>query len=537
MKKYWPLLLILLGFIRCAQQVAPTGGKKDSIPPQLLMTLPANKVLNYQGQSVELFFDEYVIVDNIQQKLIITPESENPYTFKQKGKSVLLNFKNKFNDSTTYTFNFGDAIRDFSERNPVQNLKLVFSTGPFIDSARIYGTIRDLKTNQPVFDALVGLYRINDTLNPEKQKPYYFSRTDSSGRYAIENIQSIPYRLIALDDKNRNQLYNPKDERIAFRDSAILAGTDSISYNLGVYLSDVTVPRVQRTIPKVNNYTVVFNKGLDSLNVGFLRGDTLPYMLEGGNQVKFFWTEQAPDTTLAFIVGKDSLGQIIEENQKIAFLPQRGRERQRDPFTLRTTPDRNQVLDRAVRYTFTFNKPVASLNETQIQLVNDSTSRQSLKDLTWRWNAYRNELYVEARATAKDSIKWDLPKGAIISVEGDTLPQALIKHPVLREDDFGVIRGSIKADSGVAFFIELVDKDFKPIQTQYRSPFTFNRIPPGEYYLRVTVDRNRNRRWDTGIFKTGQQPEPIYYYPSSIVVKSNFEFSDQDFTIPSQTTD
>ncbi len=179
-----------------------------------------------------MFFDEYVIVDNIQQKLIITPETENPYNFKQKGTSIVLTFKKDFADSTTYTFNFGDGIKDFAERNPAQNLKLVFSTGATIDSARVYGTISDLRSNKPIFDALVGLYQVKDTINPEKQKPYYFSRTDSSGRFAIENVQVARYRLIATDDKNRNQLYNTKDERIAFLDSAIRVGADSVAYNL-----------------------------------------------------------------------------------------------------------------------------------------------------------------------------------------------------------------------------------------------------------------------------------------------------------------
>ena len=72
------------------------------------------------------FFDEYVVVDNINQKLIITPEADNPYSYKQNGKSVELNFKKKFEDSTTYTFNFGDAIKDFAEKNPAKNLKAGF---------------------------------------------------------------------------------------------------------------------------------------------------------------------------------------------------------------------------------------------------------------------------------------------------------------------------------------------------------------------------------------------------------------------------
>ena len=541
MKKYLHYflfgLLAMLGLVRCAQQVAPTGGKKDTIAPTLIGSNPLNKSRNFHGKEIELFFDEYVIVDNIQQKLIITPEIENPYNFKQKGTSIALTFKKDFADSTTYTFNFGDGIKDFAERNPAQNLKLVFSTGATIDSGRVYGTITDLRSNKPIFDGLVGLYQLKDTINPEKQKPYYFSRTDSSGRFAIENVQIARYKLIATDDKNRNQLYNTKDERIAFLDSTIQVGTDTTNYDLRLYLSDATLPRVQRTTPKVNNYTVVFNKGMDSLRVKFLKGDSLAYYPESATQLKFFKSNKAADTTLVAITGIDSLGQVIEQEQKIAFLVQRGKEKQLEPLTARTTPDRGQPLARDFQYTFIFNKPIAQLDEERIQLQNDSLTKQPLSSMKWQWNTYHNEVSVAGKATARDSIKWIIPAGAIISVEGDTLPAVTYRHPVLKEEDYGILRGKITADSATHFILELINEEQRIIRTAYSSPFSFTRVPPGKYQLRVIVDRNNNRRWDTGNYAQGRQPEQVYYFPDPIQVKSNFEFDDTDFTIPSKTAD
>ena len=541
MKKYVQLFLFgllgMLGLVRCAQQVAPTGGKKDTIAPTLIGSNPLNKSRNFHGKEIELFFDEYVIVDNIQQKLIITPEIENPYNFKQKGTSIALTFKKDFADSTTYTFNFGDGIKDFAERNPVQNLKLVFSTGTTIDSGRVYGTITDLRGNKPIFDGLVGLYKMKDTINPEKQKPYYFSRTDSSGRFAIENVQVARYKLIATDDKNRNQLYNTKDERIAFLDSAIQVGTDTTNYDLRLYLSDATLPRVQRTTPKVNNYTVVFNKGMDSVRVKFLKGDSLAYFPESATQLKFFKSGKAADTTLVSITGIDSLGQVIEQEQKIAFLVQRGKEKQLEPLTVRTTPERGQPLPRDFEYTFIFNKPIARLAEESIQLQNDSLTKQPLSSMKWHWNAYHNEVSVTGKATARDSIKWIIPAGAIISVEGDSLPAVIYRHSVLKEEDYGILRGKITADSATHFILELVNEEQRVIRSAYASPFTFTRVPPGKYQLRVIVDKNNNRRWDTGNYAKGTQPERVYYFPDPIQVKSNFEFDDTDFTIPSKTAD
>jgi len=527
-------ILCLILFGRCAQTVSPTGGKKDSIPPNLIQSIPLNKTLNFKGNKIELFFDEYVIVDNITQKLVITPEADNPYSYRLNGTSVVLNFKKSFQDSTTYTFNFGDAIKDFAERNPAKNLKLVFSTGNSLDSGRVYGTVKDIQTNKPLFDALVGLYNPSDTLNPAKQKPFYFSRTDSSGVFSIENVQTRNYTLIAIDDKNRNMLFNAKDEQIGFLSKPVAAGVDSVNYNLLLAFSDNTPLKVQRTLPKVNNYTVVFNKAIEKIKVSFMNKDSLPYMIENGEQIKFFNVQPHSDTTLVKLSVTDSLGTLTEFDQKIAFQAPRGKERQRDQFTITSRPEQNRPLANNFSYRFIFNKPVLKLDASRIELITDSLTHETLQSFKSKWNETHNELTVEAKSFAKDTIKWELPKGSIISVEGDTLSRTLIKHPVLKEEDFGIIRGKvIGADTSTRFIVELVDEQFKVIERQYTSPYNFIHIPQGKYYLRLIRDLNRNRRWDTGQFSTGLQPEPIIYLPEKMTIKSNFEMNDINISLPS----
>ncbi|MCE6993097.1 Ig-like domain-containing domain [Dyadobacter sp. CY323] len=526
-------ILCLFIFEQCAQQVTPTGGKKDSIPPNLVESNPLNKTLNFKGRKLELFFDEYVVVDNINQKLVITPEADNPYSYKQNGMSVLLTFKNEFKDSTTFTLNFGDAIKDFAEKNPAKNLKLVFSTGSSLDSGRVYGSLKDIKTNKPIFDALVGLYNVSDTLNIAKQKPYYFSRTDSSGTFSIENIQMRNYKLIAIDDKNRNMLYNAKDERVGFLEKEVNASRDSVTYALNMFLSDNTPLKIQRTTPRVNNYSVIFSKAVEKVAVTFMNKDTLPYLLEAGNTLKFFNVEPHPDSTLVKLSATDSLGTTTEFEQKIAFQAQRGKERQRDQLTLSTLPESNKPLNNTFVYKFILNKPIQSIDDKKITLITDSLTHEPLSAFQWSWNPNHNILIVNAKSFAKDSIKWDIPKGSFISVEGDTLPKTFLKHPVLNEEDYGLINGKvIHPDSVTSFIVQLVDEQYKLIETTFSSPYTFRNIPQGKYYLRVIVDANKNQKWDTGEIDKNLQPEAIYYLPEKILLKANFELNDINITIP-----
>ena len=166
-------MLFLL--VRCAQQVPPTGGPKDVTPPNVVSTFPKNQTINFNEQVIELEFDEYVTVDNINQQLLITPEIEGIYTTKIKPKGARLVFDKPFKANTTYSLNFRNTFKDISERNPARNVKLVFCTGSTIDSLRVSGEVVDLQTNQPTLDALVGLYRFSDTLQFSKNRPYYFA--------------------------------------------------------------------------------------------------------------------------------------------------------------------------------------------------------------------------------------------------------------------------------------------------------------------------------------------------------------------------
>lgn len=48
-------------------------------------------------------------------------------------------------------------------------------------------------------------------------------------------------------------------------------------------------------------------------------------------------------------------------------------------------------------------------------------------------------------------------------------------------------------------------------------------VKPADYYLRVFNDRNLNGQWDTGNYFQGVQPEEVYYYPSKITVRANWD--------------
>jgi hypothetical protein len=166
---------------------SPPGGKKDTLAPVVINSIPLNKSKNYKGKKIELNFNEYVAIKNLNQELLITPSIGN-YETRIRPMGLTLVLDSTLKDSTTYTFNFRNAIEDIAEQNKGKNIKLVFSTSNSIDSLKIQGRDCYLLTNKKANNVTIGLYPYTDTLSIDKAKPYYFVRTDTSGIYALENL-------------------------------------------------------------------------------------------------------------------------------------------------------------------------------------------------------------------------------------------------------------------------------------------------------------------------------------------------------------
>lgn len=521
----------------CSQPISPTGGKRDTTPPKLLSSIPKNKQTNYKGKSIELLFDEYIVAENLQQKLLVTPDP-GEYEVKVKPTSVRLVFKKTLDSAKTYSFSFGDAIKDFSEKNPAKNLRLVFSTGISIDSALVRGEVKDVLTNKPMLDALVGLYPHSDTLNIEKMKPIYFTRSDSAGRFSIENIQPNVYRLVAFDDKNRSLTYNVKTERIAYlRDSLVIKDSTQFSgASLKLFMANSFPAKVKGTIPRTYYYSINYDKGFVSYNVKFDNlNDSIPYFQNGTSELKFFNTKNRKDTLVARITLRDSLGLLFEHTQKIKFREARGSgknsDANREPFDMKTNLQDNSAIEpRFFTLKLTFNKPLAEARLNQIQLVSDSLKTEQIQPSDYMWENNKTILTLSRPISARKLLKVVLPKGTFFSVENDTISERIYKLPIMDEEEYGTLEGEIKG-AKKPFIVELLDEKFEVVKTSTKPTYQFSYLKPALYSIRVIIDENQNGKWDTGDFKTRKLAEPIFFYPDIIKVKKNFVLSGMDIDL------
>ena len=116
MKLYIPVLFLLL-IISCAKKGQPNGGPKDEDAPILVTAKPAYKTTNFKGNEIRFYFDEYIVLKDLNQKLIVSPPLKNIPVISPQGsatKQLKIKILDTLKPNTTYTFNFADAIQDLS---------------------------------------------------------------------------------------------------------------------------------------------------------------------------------------------------------------------------------------------------------------------------------------------------------------------------------------------------------------------------------------------------------------------------------------
>ena len=216
------LLLLLLFFSSCANRgIGPQGGPKDTIPPRMVKEQPLNQSVNFHGKKIEITFNEYLQLDNIQQNLLVSPPQQVSPIVKAVGKKVTVEMQEDLIDSTTYTLDFGNAICDYTEKNPLRGYVFAFSTGDRIDSMEVYGRVANAEDLNPVSGLMVGL-QANLHDSAFSTLPFTrVARSDSLGEFGIQNLRNGIYRLYALQDQSRDFLYQP-GEGLAFSDSLVI---------------------------------------------------------------------------------------------------------------------------------------------------------------------------------------------------------------------------------------------------------------------------------------------------------------------------
>jgi uncharacterized protein (DUF2141 family) len=220
-----PALLAFLAAIvfapNCGQPIPPTGGPRDTLPPILRTAEPKDATVNFKGNRIVLEFDEYVSVENPLEKMSYSPVPKIAPQVEGRLKTVTIKLKDTLEPNTTYSIDFGNAIRDINENNELRDFRYVFSTGPRIDSGILQGRVIMAETGQPDSTLIVVLHTSMEDSAVAKQKPRYAARLNKEGDFVFRYLAPGEYAIYAIKDVDGAKKYDQQSEAIAFLDKRV----------------------------------------------------------------------------------------------------------------------------------------------------------------------------------------------------------------------------------------------------------------------------------------------------------------------------
>jgi len=521
------LLFLLLILISCAKRGTIDGGIKDTIAPVLKVSFPSNYSTNFKGNSIKLTFDEYVKLKNINKQLIISPPmSKSPTILPQTAsKYISVKFNDSLQANTTYSMNFGESIEDNNEGNPYRQFKYVFSTGSYIDSLSLGGSVKDAYDKEADSFVSVMLYEVNSKYNDSiiyKENPRYITNTlDSATVFKLENLKAGKYLLIAVKDENNDNKFNSKKEKIGFRKEFITIPNDSL-FELSLFKETAPFKTFKPSQASGNRFTMGYEGKTKNLKVTLKnKQESIPAIvtkLPEKDSVQI-WFKPLKIDSLNVSIAKGNYSQDY-----ISYLKNQKND------TLSFSAKQNKTIGLSEIFSIKSSIPLQNFDVTKMKLINKDSVSVAFKAEYDEWN---QELKFDFKKEPLEKYKLKLLAGAMkdyLEHESDSLTYVLETR---NSSEYGNLTVNLQNVEKFPIIVELTNTKGDIVASQYIENSTkidFNLLEPNLFTLRVIYDDNKNQEWDNGNFLEKKQAEKVIYFPKEIDVRANWEV-DQTFNL------
>jgi uncharacterized protein (DUF2141 family) len=529
------LFLFLFVCIGCAKKGSITGGLKDTIAPTLKISFPENFSTNFKGNQIKLTFDEYIKLKGLEKQLIVSPPMKNepliiPSTV---TKYLTIQIKDTLQPNTTYSFNFGQSIADNNEGNPLNQFKYVFSTGPYIDSLALGGRVKDALDREVESFVSVMLYEVNEKFKDSvvyTSPPRYITNTlDSLKTFRLENLKAGKYLLVAMKDRNNNNKFNPKTEKIGFHKQFITIPNDTV-YEIELFKEELPFKAYKPSQVSGNRIAIGYDGKQD-----FSKSKP-KIILKNNNQILESIVTQFPK--------KDSLQVWYKPIKADSLLLNIKKESYANDFSVKIKSQKKDTLSISAVQTGILNMRDEFTLESSTPLVKIDKSKISIKDsktknteFTTNYDDFNQKLVLNFQKNTSEKYQIQLLPGALTDFFEKSNDTLNYKLETRSESDYGNLIVDLQNVKRFPIIIELTNEKGEILAYDYSEKNTkveFNFLEPKDYILRVIYDDNKNKKWDSGNYLEKRQAEEVIYYSKVIKdVRANWNDNETfDLSIP-----
>ena len=518
--------LIGLIVVNCANRGTPQGGPKDEDPPVIVKSEPENFTTNFNEKEIKIYFDEYIKIKDLQKNLIISPPMDPMPEITPLGsasKHITIKIYDTLQINTTYAFNFGESITDNNEGNPYPFYKYVFSTGEYIDSLKVKGSVKDALNKKTEEFVTIMLYDVDSTFTDSiiyKEKPKYITNTlDSTNTFQLENLKEGKYLMVAIKDESSNYTFDQDEDKIGFLDDFITVSNDTTNvYELSLFKEETDFEVLRAKQQSENKIVFGIEGSNEDIEINMISStpENFEYRIledakNDSDSLIYFYKPSIKNDSLLFTVSKKN---------KLDTLTVKIREREKDSLIIKASP--RSSISFIEDFYIESNIPFTKIDESKIYFIN----KDSL-DVTYstKLDSLKNSYAFKFEKQEQETYKIQLFPGALEDFFGnnnDTLSYTLKTRT---KGDYGDIRLTLQ-NAIYPVIVQLVDsKDEVKYEQFYQgaSPIDFRHISPGKYSLRVIFDSNNNQKYDTGNYLLKRKPERVSYYPNIVEVRAGWD--------------
>ena len=559
-------VLSLLSLVSaCARQGYPTGGPKDETPPVALGTRPANESRGFDGKEFYIQFDEYVVLKNATENVLVSPPMKEKPEFTTKGKGVLVKLKDTLQANTTYLFQFKEAIADFTEGNLLPSYEYVFSTGEAMDTLMLDGQVVDARNGKAWKESVtVMAYRVesgerrvesgerrteNDTMATTVQ-PDYVTRCDKEGNFAFHYIPEGRYHLVALEDKNRNLRVDATDP-VAWDTTLVashpqarrLAASDSIQDNLlainAIKQSNNQAITLRLSVPENRQQRILKSEFAEAGRITIVSQLPMQNPRIEDERAQWQWRlNEKRDTLTAwcFDAKRDSARLVIsdtglQDTLKLRYTASRkggrrmaGAKEEKAPL-MKALCEGNKAYYDDLRLAFA--NPIVEVADSATAEV------MHLKDSTVSRCAVVLDIGgIVARIMATDiksgeQYRVRLAGGLFTDLYGNRNDSLVF---TMTPKDYGTLSIDIDNRMGAPLVVEVLDSKDTVVASQALARsgnLRFLHLPSGDYRLRAVVDADSNGRWTPGDYRRQRQPEQSVLFEKTLSLREKWEMEER----------
>ncbi len=264
---------ILTLFYSCAQQGMPLGGPEDHMSPEVVRVFPEPGGVRVKTRAdIQIYFSKPMDQLSVEEGIFIHPSPQGKKKMSWKGQRLRIHFYNNLDSNTSYVITIGAQGQDLHRNHLKQSVTIAFSTGDSIEKGEIGGRI--WKTPHQGERSAVSLfaYRLESkpAPNPAQDPADYVTQTGRDGTYRFYYLARQRFRIFAVGDKNKSNLYDIDSEPVGIPtvDVDLHQNPHYDGLNFTLALGDTTPPMLQsgKAIHQ-NLIEIKFNEPMDSATV------------------------------------------------------------------------------------------------------------------------------------------------------------------------------------------------------------------------------------------------------------------------------